>query len=277
MASSKATESKSKMDKESDSEATEKDTLSGFRSRYLKDYRDVKIFLKSKKYARYGLYLSGLLWYFVLAFYFSSDIAITSSTFIGSAILAPISTAITILLYLNKRRYGFTQEDITYHEVAALIDTYLEEDDDLQDQIDRFSDIVLDNDNPILAKAWKEELEYYFSYVDGKDEDAFFDSFETVGLLLINSLNRLRDVDLEDIVELEEEVQTNQSEDPGFIDVLLDSLSSEYLTKESFLWVTFILAAIAGLGLAFLKGQGWGVLLVTIVFGGLRLYDRQTD
>lgn len=261
-----------------DSEEAERRTLSGFRSHYLKDYRDVKIFLKSKKYARYGLYLSGLLWYFALAFYFSSEVEITSYTFIGSTILATLATIFTLLLYINKRRYGFTQEDITYHEFAALIDIYLHKsDEDINEQINRFADIVLDNDNPILPKTWKEELEFYFSYLDGQEADEFYNTFESVGLLLVDSLNRLEDIELEDILDIEEEEQENQSNDPGFIDVLMDSLNSEYLTKESLLWVTFVLAAVAGLGLAFLKGQGWGVLLVTIVFAGLRLYDRQTD
>lgn len=90
-------------------------------------------------------------------------------------------------------------------------------------------------------------------------------------------MTRLEDINLENIVDAKDEEEVNQDEDPGFIGVLLDSINSEYLSREAVLWITFIIAAVAGLGLAFLKGQGWGVLLVTIVFAGLRLYDRQAD
>lgn len=135
----------------------------------------------------------------------------------------------------------------------------------------------MENDNPVLPKVWKDELENYFSYLDGKDVDTFYNTFDTVGLRLVELMNSLKSVNIDKMIELEEEEQESQNDNPSFVEVLLDAINSEYVSKEMVLWFMFLAAAVAGLGLAFLKGQGWGVLLVTIVFGGLRLYDRQTD
>lgn len=265
--------------KETDSLETDSNTLSEFRSQYLKDYRNVNIFLKSKKHARLGFYLSGFLWYIVLAIYLSGEIVFTDPTFIIFAFLAPVSSIITILLYINKKRYGFTQEELTYHEVAALIEVYQQnaEDEEVSTRIERFSEIVLDNDNPTLPHAWKDELELYIRHIGENDAKVFHKTFETVSLLLVNSLNKFRNLDVNEIIDREEKDQTEQSSDPSFFEVLSDSINSEHLSKDTFLWVVFIVAAVAGLGLGFLKDQSWGVLLVTIVFAGLRLYDSRNE
>lgn len=256
------------------------DKLVQFKDEYLKSRRDVHTYRKLKKYSRYGLYLSGLLLYAVVAMYFSSDFAVTDSGFIIVSVIATVSVALTILFRLNRRSYDFDKYDLVYHEVAALIEAVEENspEEEIEQEIEKFRSLVIHESENILPRKWREEADSYLDYVEHEGEDEFYQTMPEIFNPLVDMLNELSQLNLEESYRNEDtQTKTVEQHEPGFIGVIVDSINSDVISKEMVIWSVFALAVFGGLILAFIQGQGWGVLLVTIVFGGLRLYDRQKD
>lgn len=261
-------------------EPTLVEELIEFRDDHLENRGDVTKYRKLRKYSKYGFYLSGFLVYSTTAIYFSSEFSIMSPTFIGFALITLTSMVLTVLFVMNRRGYSYDEYDLVYHEVAALINTvqHSSRDEDLTDDINRFEQYVIEEDDGVIPKIWREELDSFFEYVDERGEDEISESFESVFVPLVDTLDRLEGLDLEDEYKEDDTIRTQGlNKEPGFFGIVVDSLSSDVVSKELVIWTIFILAVGAGLILAFLQGQGWGVLLVTIVFGGLRLYDQQRE
>lgn len=256
------------------------DSLTAFKEEYLKNRREVNIYRKLKKYSKYGTYLTFILAYFLLAVYISSDFRLSSSLFIGLAISTPIAMILTVLFRLNRRSYVFDEYDLVYHEVADLIDIYEESPntEELSKMIDRFESIAIEEDDGVIPKIWRVELSAYFAYLDETDDQEFYDTFESVFKPLVETLSKLDGLELQELYhDGESSAKEKENQEPGFLSIVVDSITSDVISKEMVIWGVFILAVGGGLILAFVQGQGWGVLLVTIVFGGLRLYDQQRE
>lgn len=256
------------------------DTTLQFKEDYLQNRREVNTYRKLKKYSRVGVYISGLFIYFTLAMYFSSDFSTSSEALLITALITLISVVLTILFRLNKRSYNYDENCLVYHEVAVLIDDIQNPQDEhqLEDAFDRFETYVIEDDDGVLPKIWREELDSFFEFLRESDEEEFYENFHAVFSPLINTLTDLAELDLQDTYRDEDsKVKTQENQEPGFFSIVLDSITSDVISKEMVIWGIFILAVSGGLILAFIQGQGWGVLLVTIVFGGLRLYDQQRE
>lgn len=261
-------------------DAALKEELNQFRDEFLESRRDVNTYRKLKKYSKYGLYLSVFLIYITIALYASPEYTIRDPAFIGGTVVSVVSSILTILFIMNRREYEYNDYDLVYHEVAAFIDTiqHSSGEDDFEELIDRFERYVIDEEEGVVPKIWREELESYFEYIEEQDEERLSETFETVFVPLVETLDHLEGLELEEDYREDEKIQSQSTnQEPGFLSIVMDSLSSDVISKEMVMWTVFILAVGGGLVLAFVQGQGWGVLLVTIVFGGLRLYDQQRE
>lgn len=249
-----------------------------FRDKYLRNRRDVSVYRKLGTYTRIGLYTTGILTYIFLAMFLTDDFARNSPQVIGSGGLTLISGVLTVLFWQYKREeYNFDEIDLVYHEVAAFIDDVEKNTDEeiLNDSAERFDEYVIQDDDGVLPKIWRDELRDYFDYAYESDTDVS-ESMNTVFSRLVEDMEILSDVDFSEEFT-DEEGSHLEEEEPGFVGVFLETVKSDVVSRQALIWIIFMLAVTGGLALAFFQGQGWGVLLVTIVFGGLRLYDQSGE
>lgn len=260
----------------SESNVFEKSVLD-FRDEYLRSRRDVSIFRRLRVYSRGGLYATGIFSYITIGLYFSEGFAWHSIQVVGFGIVSVAIGMLTVLFRINKaKKYDFSHTDLVFHEIAAFIDNIENRDtNELPEGTEQFNDRVIDDDEGVLPKVWRDELSEYFDYLDEAD-DVDTEELNRVFSQLVDDINEFSGVDLSEEYSREMESESKK-EEAGFITVLSDTISSDIISGQTLIWIIFVLAVAGGLVLAFFQGQGWGVLLVTIVFGGLRLYDQRSD
>ena len=261
----------------SDEDIFEQNVLE-FRDKYLKDRRDVSLYRKLKRYSKLGLYATGFSTYITIGLYFGEDYGIFTLPFMIVICLSLVSGMITVLFWLNKRkRYDYDDVDLVYHEVAVFIDDFehAEGEEELLEGVKRFEEYVIEEDEGILPRVWKNELHDYFNHIKESESD-LHQNVSSVFSKLISDLEGFSQLELNK-QNVEEEQTTGVEDELGFVGVLNDAVTSDVISHQAVIWVIFLLAVAGGLGLAIIQGQGWGVLLVTIVFAGLRLYDKRGD
>jgi hypothetical protein len=199
-------------------------------------------------------------------------------TLITVSVFTLVSGILTLLFRLNHRkRYDFDEYDLIYHEVAVFIDDIDRgaSQDQFSETTERFTDQVIEDDDGVLPKVWRIELKEFINYYSDSEEVPP-KHINDVLAQLVDDMISLTEVDLSNHYT-EKEQSTEIDNNPGFFGVLLDTVTSDLVSRQALIWTVFVFAVGGGLALAFFQGQGWGVLLVTIVFGGLRLYDQRRE
>lgn len=247
--------------------------LAEYRDEYLLDKHEIGVYRKSKRYSRLGRYLSAALWYFAAVFYFQfwpQERLLVVSVFVISLIVS----FLTVMLYQNYKSSDIDETVVSYHDIADLIDTYEKEGyDKIVDRWDEIEENIVKN-NRVLSKERRSAFDSYMSEVKRRGED-FAD--ETLNDSLLVIVGDAKQVSQKKIEVPEEPASSESNQEPSGIDVIRSSVSSDYLNSSFLFWTIFIMGALVGGAVAIWKGEGWGVLVVTILFGALRFYDNRTN
>ncbi|WP_124193457.1 hypothetical protein [Natrarchaeobius oligotrophus] len=249
------------------------DSLDNFCDDYLQSKQDVAVYKKSKKYAKYGVVATAGILYIAAGFYYESwseyshwVTALTiSGLFLGF---------ITIMLWNNAKNSDIDEEKVDFHDIAALIDAYntegveglLIEYNSLEDRF---------KNNALISSKRRSDFRNFVSSIDLENDSN--NRAEIQGALKILADDAIR-IDKKEITALHQEKSTDiQGNDPGIITIVSSAINSKNINSEYLFWTLFFIAAGIGVVIALWQGHGWGVLIVTILFFGLRFYDNRNS
>lgn len=229
------------------------------------------MYRKSKKYTRYGGYLTAFLWYITAAFYYNSwpnEKAIV----IGMLAFSVIVSIITIGLWNTKRNSDLTNTSTSKHDIAVLIDAYDQEGHEglvkEYDQLDGYID-----ENKLLSEARKSSFESYMKTAEDRGEDFVNSTIIQVFEVIIRDMDSVLKNEIP--IPEDESNTTTVGKAPSRTEVVLSALNPEHWNSNLVFWGIFSILALVGIGVALWRGEVWGVLVVTILFAALRYHDNR--
>ena len=248
-------------------------SLIDFRDEHLHDRNKVGIYRKSKKYARYGGYISAVLWYSALVTY-GEYWPTKKGTILVLLTVAIISTLLSLKLRSKYKNMNLDAKERSMHDIAVLIDAFgrggyeglIEEYDQTESYIPN---------NILLSEVRKDSLLEYLLEVESQGEEFATDTFNENFELIVNDVKMVLNDSIDSALD-DASKSDSIGDTPSRFEVLFSAVGTSTFNHNTVFWATFILVAIIGIGVAVWRGQGWGVLTVTILFAGLRYYDNRS-
>lgn len=250
------------------------DAFEELKNSYLEDSDRVGIYYKSKKYSKLGVWVTLISWYITLAIYMQSGSG-SRLNFYAAAFISALVTIVTLLLLVNARRVQIDDKTVMSHDIASLIQSY--EQGGSEGLLKRYNQIDgRISDNGVLSAKRRNELANLIDEIDAEDDYVDEDVIEFNLQIIAADAIRVLDTDLE-IPKGESESEAGfETDEPGFLRVVLSSMDSENVNSTYVFWSVFVLTAVLGTVVALWKGQAWGVLIVTILFGALKFHDNRS-
>ncbi|WP_135363585.1 hypothetical protein [Halosimplex halophilum] len=240
----------------------------------LKDTKDIKLYTKSKYYAKIGKWGSGISLYMLLAMYVehwpSNKLYVAVSG--GLSILA---ITLTVLFRLNAKKSDINDDLVSRHVIASLLSSFDSGGSEkLVETYEKWEGKF--RNNPYISKKRRQDFDSYIEDIQEKEGVHERETKEYLDILVdetqsvVNHRFSVND-------EIESSSDETQEKKIGFMSVLRSSVDSENINTSYVFWALFFIAAIVGTIVALWKGQSWGVLTVTILMGALRFYDKRNS